>query len=112
MKLAQSAKHPAASGEAWAGSLRPTVPYSREASPLEFSPAFDIEHTESGGNCNTAFRMNKAESDRIHELCSRIATEQDRQEFLKLCEELNRILSAKHERLRDGKTGGQEQEND
>jgi len=56
--------------------------------------------------------MNKAESERIHELCSRIATEQDRQEFLKLCEELNRILSAKHERLRDGKTGGQEQEND
>jgi hypothetical protein len=38
--------------------------------------------------------MNKAKSDRIHDLCSRIAVEQDRGKFLVLVEELNRILSA------------------
>ena len=45
--------------------------------------------------------MNKADSDRIHELCSLIAVEQNRQRFLKLVEELNRILGAKKERLQD-----------
>ena len=45
--------------------------------------------------------MNKADSDRIHELCSLIAVEQNRQRFLKLVEELNRILGAKEERLKD-----------
>jgi hypothetical protein len=45
--------------------------------------------------------MNKADSDRIHELCSRIAVEQNRQTFLKLVEELNRILGAKNERLKN-----------
>ena len=44
--------------------------------------------------------MNKADSDRIHELCSLIALEQDRQEFLHLVEELNAILIAKDERLK------------
>jgi hypothetical protein len=39
--------------------------------------------------------MNKADSDRIQELCSRISTEEDRTKFLKLCEELNRLLSSK-----------------
>ena len=39
--------------------------------------------------------MNQSESDRIQELCSQIAVEQDRQEFLKLVQELNRLLSAK-----------------
>jgi hypothetical protein len=39
--------------------------------------------------------MNKSESERIQELCSRIAVEQDRNKFLKLCEELNRLLSAR-----------------
>jgi hypothetical protein len=43
--------------------------------------------------------MKKADSDRIHELCSLIAVEQDRQRFLRLVEELNRILGAKDERL-------------
>jgi len=43
--------------------------------------------------------MKKADSDRIHELCSLIAVEQDRQKFLELVEELNRILGAKEERL-------------
>jgi hypothetical protein len=43
--------------------------------------------------------MNKAESDRIHELCTLIAVEQDRQKFLALVKELNRILSAKEKRL-------------
>jgi hypothetical protein len=47
--------------------------------------------------------MNKADSDRIHELCSLIAVEQDRQKFLQLCEELNRILGAKRERLQNNK---------
>ncbi|MGD1023845.1 MAG: hypothetical protein ABR880_13755 [Candidatus Sulfotelmatobacter sp.] len=43
--------------------------------------------------------MNKAENDHIHELCARIAVEQDRQKFLELVKELNRILSAKEQRL-------------
>jgi len=43
--------------------------------------------------------MNKAESDRIHELCSLIAVEQDHKRFQALIEELNRILSAKDQRL-------------
>ena len=47
--------------------------------------------------------MNKADSERIHELCSLIAVEQDRQRFLKLCEELNRILDVKRERLQNNK---------
>jgi hypothetical protein len=47
--------------------------------------------------------MNKADSDRIHELCSLIAVEQDRQQFLQLCEELNRILGVKRERLENNK---------
>jgi len=45
--------------------------------------------------------MNKADSDRIHELCSLIAVEQNHQRFLKLVEELNRILGAKEEKLQD-----------
>ena len=49
--------------------------------------------------------MNKADSERIHELCSLIAVEQDRQKFLELCEELNRILGAKRERLENTKLG-------
>jgi hypothetical protein len=40
-------------------------------------------------------RMDKAESERIQELCSRIAVEQDRNKFLRLCEELNRLLSSR-----------------
>jgi hypothetical protein len=47
--------------------------------------------------------MKKADSDRIHELCSLIAVEQDRQKFLQLVEELNRILGAKDERLQQNK---------
>jgi hypothetical protein len=45
--------------------------------------------------------MNKAESDRIHELCSLIAVEHDRAKFIELVDELNRILEAKGERLQD-----------
>jgi len=47
--------------------------------------------------------MNKTDSDRIHELCALIAVEQDREKFLELCEELNRILGAKRERLQNNK---------
>lgn len=49
--------------------------------------------------------MNKAEQDRIHELCSLIAVEQDRHRFLELVKELSSILGAKEERLRDDKPG-------
>lgn len=47
--------------------------------------------------------MNKAESDRIHELCSLIAVEQDHQRLQALIGELNRILSAKDQRLQERK---------
>jgi len=43
--------------------------------------------------------MNKADSDRIRELCAVIAVEKDRHKFLALVEELNRILAAKDDRL-------------
>jgi hypothetical protein len=44
--------------------------------------------------------MNKAESDRVHELCSLIEKEQDEGKFLALVRELNQILNAKEARLR------------
>ena len=44
--------------------------------------------------------MNKTESDRIHELCSLIAVEQDRHKFVELVGELNRILEVNDERLK------------
>ncbi|MGA8618992.1 MAG: hypothetical protein WB660_10815 [Candidatus Sulfotelmatobacter sp.] len=47
--------------------------------------------------------MNKAESDRIHELCTHIAVEQDHKKFLALVEELNRILSAQDLHLQGNK---------
>jgi hypothetical protein len=53
--------------------------------------------------------MNQDDSARIHELCSLIAVELDREKFLKLVEELNRILSAHDQRLQS-KSGGQEQD--
>jgi hypothetical protein len=45
--------------------------------------------------------MNQSETDRIQELCSKIAVEQDRAKFLKLVQELNRALSAKDGRLNE-----------
>ena len=39
--------------------------------------------------------MTKEESERIHDLCSRIAVEHDYKKFLALVEELNRVLSNK-----------------
>jgi hypothetical protein len=39
--------------------------------------------------------MNKNDSERIHELCSQIAVEQNERKFLALVEELNRILAAR-----------------
>ena len=44
--------------------------------------------------------MNEADRDRVHELCSLIAVEQDREKFLLYVAELNRILSEKDARLR------------
>ena len=52
--------------------------------------------------------MNKAESDRIHELCSLIAVERDHKRFQTLVEELNSLLSAKDERFQDKKRRGKE----
>ena len=49
--------------------------------------------------------MNKKESDRIHELCSLIAIEQDRQKFLDLVGELNRILEMNDQRLKSTQVG-------
>jgi hypothetical protein len=49
--------------------------------------------------------MNKAKGDRIHELCSRIAVEQNHTKFLALVEELNRILSNQDQRLQNNKPG-------
>jgi hypothetical protein len=54
--------------------------------------------------------MNKDDSARIHELCSLIAVEQDRQQFLKLVEELNHILSAQNRRLQSNPPGGREED--
>jgi hypothetical protein len=45
--------------------------------------------------------MNKAESDRIHELCSLIAIERDRPKFLELVAELTRILEVNDQRLKE-----------
>jgi hypothetical protein len=49
--------------------------------------------------------MNKAESDRIHELCSLIAVERDRRKFVELVEELNRILEVNDQRLKKTQIG-------
>jgi hypothetical protein len=49
--------------------------------------------------------MNKTESDRIHELCSLIAVEQDRRKFLELVGELNRLLEVNDERLKGNEVG-------
>jgi hypothetical protein len=43
--------------------------------------------------------MNKSESERIHELCSLIAIEQNREKFLNLVQELNRLLAVKESTL-------------
>ena len=54
--------------------------------------------------------MNKSDSDRIHELCSLLAVEQNREKFLRLVEELNRILSVHETRFQ--KTSPEEEQND
>jgi hypothetical protein len=46
--------------------------------------------------------MNKADSDRIHELCSQIAVEQDRTRLLRLVTELNGILSTSESQFSEG----------
>jgi hypothetical protein len=54
--------------------------------------------------------MDLANHDRIHELCSRIAVEQDRQKFLDLVEELSRILSAQNGDLLTQQPDGQKKD--
>jgi hypothetical protein len=49
--------------------------------------------------------MNQKDTDRIHELCSLITVEQDRQKFLALVEELNRILSVQDQHLHNRQPG-------
>jgi len=49
--------------------------------------------------------MNKAERNRIHELCSLIAMEQDRHKFLELVAELNRILEINDQHLKERQIG-------
>jgi len=44
--------------------------------------------------------INDADRDRIRELCSLIAVQQDRQKLLRLIEELSLILGAKNEYLK------------
>jgi hypothetical protein len=48
--------------------------------------------------------MNQRDSERIQELCSLIAVEQDRGKFLALVEELNRILSNQEHGLKQSET--------
>jgi hypothetical protein len=52
--------------------------------------------------------MNKADTERIQQLCSLIAVEKNRHTFLALVEELNRILAAKDRRLKNGELADQE----
>jgi hypothetical protein len=52
--------------------------------------------------------MNKADSQRIQQLCSLIALEKNRPTFLALVEELNQILAAKDSRLQSGELDDQE----
>jgi hypothetical protein len=47
----------------------------------------------------------QAERDRIDELCSLIATEENHQKLLTFVEELNRLLSAKSKRFQHDKAG-------
>jgi hypothetical protein len=54
--------------------------------------------------------MHKSESDRIQELCAKIAEEQDRDKFLKLVQELNRLLSATERRVEDDEHMGRKKE--
>jgi hypothetical protein len=75
-----------------------------------FKSVFDIEHTKHGADCNTAasVTMNKADSERIRELCALIDKEQDRRRFLALVKELNDVLSAKDARLQGSNRAGEE----
>ena len=43
----------------------------------------------------------KSDNARIHDLCCLIAVEQDQQKFLKLVDELNQLLDADDQRLKD-----------
>jgi hypothetical protein len=52
--------------------------------------------------------MDEKENQRIHELCSKIAVEQDHKKFLALVEELNRILSAQDRRLQAKRSDAKE----
>jgi len=59
-------------------------------------------------SCNTPPRMNQREGERIQELCARIAVEQDRDKFMALVEELNRVLASENDRNKQNETKNQE----
>jgi hypothetical protein len=52
--------------------------------------------------------MNQREGERIQELCARIAVEQDRDKFMALVEELNRVLASENDRNKQNETKNQE----
>jgi hypothetical protein len=54
--------------------------------------------------------MNKADSERIRELCASIAVEQDRGKFLQFVDELNQILERRDQRRRMGQSNDPESE--
>ena len=49
--------------------------------------------------------MKEADRDRIRELCSLVAAEQDRNKLLQFIEELSRLLGAKDECMRGQRLG-------
>jgi hypothetical protein len=52
--------------------------------------------------------MNQREGERIQELWARIAVEQDRDKFMALVEELNRVLASENDRNKQNETKNQE----
>ena len=52
--------------------------------------------------------MNRADSDRIHELCTLISVEKDRARFLEFVQELNQLLNKKEESLPPDQDTGSE----
>ncbi|MFZ3343000.1 MAG: hypothetical protein WA213_19115 [Terriglobales bacterium] len=49
--------------------------------------------------------MDKISSDRVRDLCSLIQTEQDQERFLKLIQELNRVLGDDEDRAKSDPPG-------
>jgi len=71
------------------------------------APAFDIDIPSTANTVILPHHletiMNKSESDRISGSCAQIAVEEDRAKFLKLVQELNRVLSTKDPQIQNDK---------